>query len=295
MIASIYRKVVPQSLRDIIYKMILGNIMFFLRNSEAYFKGFFLNIFGWILPATEKRKAYAFIGRHGIVSCPGEFMLKYRDMNISVYRDEEKNMQYVLHNGRKLFFPNKYDEKSLVTLYRSLIIEQDIESAHRYVVSYDELKGKTLCDIGSAEGIFSLDTIEYVNHVYLFECEEFWIEALNNTFEPWKDKVTIIRKYVGDKSEGNFITIDDFMKDKSADHLFLKMDIEGAEKSALKGAAETLKNGKHNRLAVCVYHRDEDPAYISGLMQSFGYKTEFTNGYIYWANRLSKGVVRCAN
>ena len=76
---------------------------------------------------------------------------------------------------------------------------------------------------------------------------------------------------------------------------YLKMDIEGAEKSALKGATETLKIGKHNRLAVCVYHRDEDPAYISGLMQSFGYKTEFTNGYIYWANRLSKGVVRCAN
>lgn len=295
MIASIYRKVIPSSVRDLIYKLILGNVMFFLRNAEAYFKGFFLNLFGWMLPTTEKRKAYAFIGRHGIVSCPGEFMLKYRDTKISIYRDEEKNMKYVLHNGKKLFFPDKYDEKSLTTLYRSLIIEQDIESAHRYVVSYDELKDMTLCDIGSAEGIFSLDTIEYVKQVYLFECEEFWIEALNNTFEPWKEKVTIIRKYVGDKSEGNFITIDDFMKDKSADHLFLKMDIEGAEKSALKGAAETLKNGKHNQLAVCVYHRDEDPAYISGLMQSFGYKTEFTNGYIYWANRLSKGVVRCAN
>jgi len=73
------------------------------------------------------------------------------------------------------------------------------------------------------------------------------------------------------------------------------MDIEGAEKSALKGAHHTLSTGKNNKLAVCVYHRDEDPAFISSSMQSLGYKTEFTNGYIYWANRLSKGVVRCAN
>jgi|LakMenE01Jun11ns_1017448.scaffolds.fasta_scaffold9955426_3 hypothetical protein len=295
MIASIYRKLIPSTLRDKIYKLLLGRMMFFVRNFKAYANGFLLNIFGWLLPATEKRKAYAFIGRHGIVSCPGEFMLKYKSVNIEVFRDSDNGMPYVMHHGRKLYFPASYDDQKLITLYRSLIIEQDIESAHRYVTSYDELSGKTLLDIGSAEGIFSLDTIEYTKHVYLFECEEFWIDSLNATFAPWKDKVTIIRKYVGDKSEGNFTTIDDFMKDKSVDDLFLKMDIEGAEKSALKGANQTLKNGKNNRLAVCVYHRDEDPAFISGLMQSHGYKTQFTNGYIYWANRLSKGVVRCQN
>lgn len=295
MIASVYRKVVPSSVRNKIYNLVLGDLMFFIRNFDAYFKGFLLNIFGWLLPTTEKRKAYAFIGKHGIVSCPGDFMLKYKSTNITVLRDAEKSMSYVMHNGRKLYFPNKYTDQALITLYRSLITEQDIESAHRYVVSYDELKDRTLLDIGSAEGIFSLDTIEYVKHVYLFECEEFWIDALTNTFEPWKDKVTIIRKYVGDKTEGNFTTIDDFMKDKSIDNLFLKMDIEGAEKSALKGASSTLLNGKNNRLAVCVYHRDEDPAFISGLMQSMNFETQFTDGYIYWANRLSKGVVRCAN
>jgi hypothetical protein len=29
------------------------------------------------------------------------------------------------------------------------------------------IKGKILCDIGSAEGIFVLDAIEYVDHIYL--------------------------------------------------------------------------------------------------------------------------------
>jgi hypothetical protein len=83
------------------------------------------------------------------------------------------------------------------------------------------------------------------------------------------------------------------MKDKSIDNLFLKMDIEGAEQSALRGAMNVLKNGKNIQLAVCVYHRDEDPAVISSAMQNIGYTTEFTKGYIYWGRRLSKAVVRC--
>ena len=174
-----------------------------------------------------------------------EFMLKYKSVNIEVLRDATNGMPYVMHHGRKLYFPASYDDQKLTTLYRSLIIEQDIESAHRYVTSYDELSGKTLLDIGSAEGIFSLDTIEYTKHVYLFECEEFWIDSLNATFAPYKDKVTIIRKYVGDKSEGNFTTIDDFMKDKSVDDLFLKMDIEGAELKVLLDCKDQLHKIKY--------------------------------------------------
>ena len=80
--------------------------------------------------------------------------------------------------------------------YKGLLIEQDRRSAHRYVGSYEELRGKTLLDIGAAEAIFTLDTIEYINHAYLFECDEAWVEALNATFTPWKDKITIVRKYV---------------------------------------------------------------------------------------------------
>lgn len=80
--------------------------------------------------------------------------------------------------------------------YRGLLIEQDKRSAHRYVDSYEELKGKTLLDIGAAEAIFTLDTIEYMDHAYLFECDESWIEALEVTFAPYKEKITIVRKYV---------------------------------------------------------------------------------------------------
>ena len=50
--------------------------------------------------------------------------------------------------------------------------------------------------------------------------------------------------------------------------LLIKMDIEGSELSALKGAAETIKR-LHPCLTICVYHKQEDlieiPPFIDSL------------------------------
>ena len=54
---------------------------------------------------------------------------------------------------------------------------------------------------------------------------------------------------------------------------FLKMDVEGAELSALKGAEQTIRRNKP-KLAVCIYHSDRDmldiPLWILSL--NLGYK-----------------------
>ena len=58
-----------------------------------------------------------------------------------------------------------------------------------------------------------------------------------------------------------------------ADATFIKMDIEGAELPALKGAEQTIRRNKP-KLAVCIYHSNADtldiPEYVIGL--DMGYK-----------------------
>lgn len=292
MVAQLYRNIVPASIRQSIYDQFLGSFLFFVRHIRVHLRSKFTFLFSWLLPKTEENAALAFIGRHGITSYPYPYSLEYKNMKTPVLTDAVKGLPYLIHNGKKLYFPTTMTHEKISTLYSELMTEQDIRSAHRYVVSYDELKGKTLLDIGSAEGVFSLDTIELVEHVYLFEYESFWQEALKATFEPWAHKVTIVPNYVGDKKEGIVIRIDDFLKDKTKDNIFLKMDIEGAEQSALRGALETLKNGKNMNVAVCTYHRPNDPQKISELLSSLGYTYEFTPGMLYWGKRLSKALIR---
>ena len=77
-----------------------------------------------------------------------------------------------------------------------------------------------------------MEIIEEAKHVYLFEQDEQWLEAIRATFEPWQDKVTIVQKYVSDHNSSREQTLDDFFNNQTNEHLFLKMDIEGAERHA---------------------------------------------------------------
>ena len=65
-----------------------------------------------------------------------------------------------------------------------------------------------------------------MDFVYLFECDEDWIEPLIATFKPWESKIEIVRKFVSNKNGDNITSLDTFLKNKSI-NLFLKMDIEG--------------------------------------------------------------------
>lgn len=295
MLAKLYRKIFPASLRDLIYKKFLGKLMHFLRHFNIHLKSKFVFLFQWLLPKTEENKALAFIGCHGLTSYPYPYMLEYKNFNVDVKFDDSIQLPYVIHNNKKLYFPAKMEKEEVFKIYKSLVLEQDSRAAHRYVVNYDELKNKTLLDIGSAEGIFSLDTIENLKHLYLFECEEYWIKPLQATFAPWKEKVTFVKKYVSNAVSEIEITIDEFFKDKEKDNLFFKMDIEGFELKALEGAKDTLRHGKNNQLALCTYHRIGDPEKISKFVSDLGYQYTFSVGLMYWNKRFSKGVIRCKN
>jgi FkbM family methyltransferase len=70
------------------------------------------------------------------------------------------------------------------------------------------------------------------------------------------------------------MTIDDLVKNRSIEKVdFIKMDIEGAELEALKGAIETIREHKP-KLAIAIYHRLNDfveiPEFINSL--DLGYR-----------------------
>ena len=111
-----------------------------------------------------------------------------------------------------------------------------------------------VADIGSAEGNFSLSIIDKVKKIYLFESDPEIIQALRVTFEPWKEKVIIVNKYVSDETDDNFITLDSFFADKEAP-TFLKIDVEGAEYAVLQGAKNILSTTKQMKIAIAAYHR----------------------------------------
>jgi FkbM family methyltransferase len=76
------------------------------------------------------------------------------------------------------------------------------------------------------------------------------------------------------------VSLDEFLKGKRA--TFIKLDVEGAELEALKGARKTIKKYKP-KLAVCLYHKAPDiidlPLFILNLVPDYKlYIRHWTNG-----------------
>ena len=216
-----------------------------------------------------------------------EYDLQHYKVNIN-----GDGLPYIIHNGKRLYFKRNL-ENPVEDTYRSLLIEQDERSAHRYVRSNEELMGKILLDVGAAEGIFALDVIDYVDHVYLFECDQEWIEALQATFMPWRDKVTIVQKYVSDKDDESNVTLDKFFVQKeSVDNLFIKMDIEGYERFALRGSVNVLKRSKGVSGSICIYHLQDDQLLIGSFLSDLGMINEVVDGYLYIDGEMRSGIIR---
>jgi len=190
------------------------------------------------------------------------------------------DLPYILHNNRKLFFPRNFNATKIQKLYIGLNVEQHKDCPHCYTQNgFSIQKGTTLLDIGCADGMFSLDNIENVEQLILFETRESWIEALKKTFEPWKEKVEIVNAFVSDNNSKKNVTIDSCSFKKS-DHFFLKIDVEGAEEKVLSGASRFLTNQESIQIAIATYHYANDYINIESILSQYNFETTPTDGYI---------------
>ncbi len=211
---------------------------------------------------------------------PYEFVFDYVSSNVQVLKDEDSGLYYVMHNGKKLFYSSDHTDPAKVAFtYNCICIEQDLRSPHRYLTdSFKVNEGDTVLDIGAAEGNFALDVIEEAGRVILFETDEKWIEALKLTFEPWRDKVEIVNKFVSNVDNEKCITLKKLFSETKID--FIKMDVEGAEVEILESSEDILKDANDLKLAVCTYHTSSDKESVEKILNKCGYDCEATPGFM---------------
>lgn len=248
-----------------------------------------------INPKSEKLIYYRYIAKHGDAHHLFLFGYEYDDFKADMHVDSGCGLWYTLlpNSNKRLYFKRGMPKGKAAGLFKALVMEQDPRSPHRYFDHIEEFRRKTLLDIGAAEGILSLMAIEKVEHVYLFECEDDWMEALHKTFEPWKEKVTIVPKYVSDKDDNDNIRLDTFFKDIPHPNLFLKMDIEGMERKALAGAKQLFAERGNVSFSICTYHLRDDYKVISSFLNHYGCK--YVNQTAYWSHRMKSVMLRGHN
>lgn len=207
------------------------------------------------------------------------FAEKYKNLQIEVYFDEEYKMYYVLFDSKKMYFSKKLETEECVReYYRSVLMEQDEASPHRYFDGRITMRENSIIvDAGVAEGNFALSVIDYAKKVYIIESDETWVEALKLTFKPYQDKVVFVPKFLSDQDDECSITLDTLLKDESVD--IIKMDIEGFEKKAVMGGLKTILHN-YPQMVICTYHEEQDEELIRGMLQDTEYTLSASSGYM---------------
>lgn len=203
-------------------------------------------------------------------------------------------------------YNNLGDDKSRVTL--DAVLRGRISANQEYFKSVMEAdqyyvddiftlsKEEVVVELGSNDGQTLKAFLEKVNgqfkHFYCFEPDKTCIEKLKAIIASISN-IILVEKGAWNKTETLFFysdaehgaskmcdqktasysievaAVDDVIDDSVT---FIKMDIEGAELMALEGAKEIIKRNKP-KLAVCIYHKNEDiidiPKYISSLVPEY--------------------------
>ena len=227
-----------------------------------------------------------------------------------VFFDADCNLPYIFFRTvsgefRKMYFPNDQDfstrdgERFVV----DILLEQRPNSPHCYTEGDHQVReGDVLIDAGVCEGNFALRYVDICSKLYLFEPSATWLEPLKCTFRDYRNKVEIISRFVSDVTDDKNITLDDALPDLRGENVFLKMDIEGAEPKALRGAKKIL-TGNKVRASVCTYHNADDLIRVKSILRQFGYRTTTSAGYMIFLHDpkifdtadFRKGVVYAAN
>lgn len=201
--------------------------------------------------------------------------------------DGEAKLPYVVHHGKKLFFPADVSENDAVWYYMNYVQKEkllgtdDELAPHQYQSPRIQVaEGDVVFDIGAAEGLFALDQIDKASRVIIVESDSRWLVPLQHTFAPYGDKVTLVQKFISSMDTESTMSLKELLSTTDDSSVFVKMDIEGYELPALSSAMDVLKEKKGIKIAATTYHHQHDAEELKSLFDAMGYSTEFSNGYM---------------
>lgn len=208
------------------------------------------------------------------------YLIEQDSINVYSEKAEDSALKYVLHRGKKLYFPGWNDDNSIRHQYTQLVMEQDSCSPHKYFDrGYIFPRGGIFVDVGSAEGIISLDVVSEASEVYLIERSESWAEALSATFKNYENKVHIIRAYAGLDNDANTVCLDSILAKYRGREIFIKMDIEGMELEALAGCKSAMALNDCTFACAC-YHTNTMEKELISFFTENGYVAQVSGGYM---------------
>ena len=218
----------------------------------------------------------------------------YKQLNsageLQAKMDRRLKLPYVVHRGKRLYYPADYSLEACIWAYRFLIEQDQIlkggcleKAPHCYQSEQFKVEnGDVLLDGGAAEGLFALDLIDTVSYAYIVEADAKWLPALKATFAPYSDKVKIVNKFLSDVVDESNTTIAELLSERKGS-CFVKMDIEGAEPKVIKGSLEFLRSRNDIKLSCCSYHYNDDAIELATLFDEIGYQHEFSEGWFFFA------------
>jgi len=242
---------------------------------------------------SERQSVLDYVKNNEVTTFPYDFTKNYSPSSVKVYTDKEKRLKYVIQDGHKLYFKKRWSESRIKRSYSQLLMEQDEKSPHRYLNDDFYVNDSDIvADFGTAEGNFALSIVEKVKHLYLFERDKQWIEALNETFKPWRHKVTIVQKYVSNLDDDKHCKGDSFFENKEI--TFLKIDVDGAETVLLEGIKNILKRQIPIKVALCTYHQNDDEKNFSAFLKQFDFNITTSDGFMifYYDKKMQSPFIR---
>ena len=189
---------------------------------------------------------------------------------------------FALINGEKMYLG--YDRRTAEIILEGCWFHYERDNPHRYLMPEDDgidiPDRAIIADIGAAEGYFGIKYMGKCSKVYFFESELEWVNNLNKGLSK-NPKAEVVHSVVGD--EPGQLRLDDFFE-KHPPNL-IKMDVEGAECSVLRGMKNILAGKEPLILLIATYHRQEDWDRISAILNPLPEKPRFkithSRGY-YW-------------